>query len=152
MTDIFRRILVAVSGTPTAEAAAKLAIRLAAAHGAALRLVHVVDADLAVEIARVTQRPKDELLAQMTTTGQHALRHVERMAQQDGQMAETKLRSGVPAAELLAEANDWPADLIVLGSTSRHGPRRLAIGRVIDPVLENADCPVLVVRHALTTA
>lgn len=152
MSDLFKRILVGVSGTPTAEAAARLAIRLAELHGADLRLVYVVDADLAAEIARVMQRPRDEVLADMATTGQHVLRHIERLAQREGRSVTTNLRQGVPAAELLAEARDWPADLIVLGSTSRHGPRRLAIGRVIEPVIENADCPVLVVRHELTAA
>jgi nucleotide-binding universal stress UspA family protein len=149
---MFKRIVAGISGTPTAEAAARCALRLAAEQDALLRLVFVVDADLATEIARVMERPREEVLAEMTSTGQRILHHAERIAQQEGRTVETRLRQGVPAAELLAEARAWPADLIVLGSTSRHGPRRLAIGHVIEPVIENADCPVLVVRHEVSGA
>ncbi len=147
---MFKRIVAGISGTPTAEAASRCAMQLAGEQGASLRLVFVVDADLATDIGRVMERPRDELLAEMTSTGQRILRHAERIAQRDGRTVETRLRQGVPAVEILAEARDWPADLIVLGSTSRHGPRRLAIGHVIEPVIENADCPVLVVRHEAT--
>lgn len=39
------------------------------------------------------------------------------------------------------------ADLIVMGTSGRHGLRRLLLGSVAESLLRAADRPVLLVRH-----
>lgn len=62
-----------------------------------------------------------------------------------GTMAEGVVRSGEPAREIIAEAVDWNADLLVLGTHGRTGASRLLTGSVAESVLKNAPCDVLVI-------
>lgn len=53
---------------------------------------------------------------------------------------------GRPAQMIVQEADDWDADLIVVGSHGHGFWGRLALGSVSDAVLHHAPCSVLVVR------
>ena len=64
-----------------------------------------------------------------------------------GRPCEYAVRTGAPAAELVAAAIQWGADLIVLGSHGRTGLRRALLGSVARNVLMHAPCSVLIVRH-----
>jgi len=56
---------------------------------------------------------------------------------------------GGPAADLiLAQAKEWPADLIVMGTHGRRGLRRLAMGSDAEGVIRGAPVPVLLVHDA----
>ncbi len=57
-----------------------------------------------------------------------------------------KAISGFPEHEIVAEANSWEADLIVIGSHGRGGVGRLFLGSVSLKVLSEADCSVRVAR------
>jgi len=48
--------------------------------------------------------------------------------------------------EILAMADTWPADAIVMGSHGHKGLDRLLLGSVSDSVVRQASCSVLVVR------
>jgi nucleotide-binding universal stress UspA family protein len=56
------------------------------------------------------------------------------------------LRHGDPAHEILAAADAWEADLILLGSRGRSGLERFLLGSVAQNVAKHARRPVLVVR------
>lgn len=56
-----------------------------------------------------------------------------------------RVRSGDPAYEIVREAVDWNADLIVVGTHGRRGAKRVFLGSVAETVLRNAPCAVLVV-------
>jgi nucleotide-binding universal stress UspA family protein len=56
------------------------------------------------------------------------------------------IQVGKPATEIVKAAQEWPADLIVIGSHGRGGVQRLLLGSVADGVMRHAKCPVLVVR------
>jgi nucleotide-binding universal stress UspA family protein len=58
----------------------------------------------------------------------------------------TKVMEGVPKDAIVQEANDWAADLIVLGSHGHGRVRRLLLGSVASSVVANAPCSVQVVR------
>lgn len=47
---------------------------------------------------------------------------------------------------LFAQAKDWPADLIVLGTHGRRGLTRLVMGSDAERVLRRSPVPVLMVR------
>lgn len=58
---------------------------------------------------------------------------------------------GRPAAALLAEAQRWGADLIVVGTHGRRGLGHLFFGSVAQQVVRGALVPVLTVRGAEAT-
>ena len=63
-----------------------------------------------------------------------------------GLKATATVLSGNPREVILEEAKKWNADLIVVGSHSRRGFKRLLLGSVSEAVAMNAHCSVVVVR------
>ena len=48
--------------------------------------------------------------------------------------------------EIVAEAEDWGADVIVVSTHGRTGLSRLVLGSVANQVVNNAPCPVMLYR------
>ena len=63
-----------------------------------------------------------------------------------GMPVETAVREGDPRSEIVAEAEDWGADLVVVGSHGRTGIKRLLLGSVAEYVVRHAPCSVELVR------
>lgn len=63
----------------------------------------------------------------------------------DAEGIDREVRAGEPRDEILAAADSWPADLIVVGSHGVGGYRRCAPGGVAASVARGAPCSVLVV-------
>lgn len=59
---------------------------------------------------------------------------------------------GRPAQMIVQTADDWDADLIIVGSHGHGFWGRLALGSVSDAVLHHAPCSVLVVRNGAHSA
>lgn len=66
------------------------------------------------------------------------------LADRSGQV-EGRVRVGEPAREIVAEARDWPADLLVVGTHGRRGAARFFLGSVAESVLRHAPCSALVI-------
>lgn len=62
-----------------------------------------------------------------------------------GLTVEGKVRLGLSAAEILTEAEEWSADLVVLGTQGRRGLSRFMIGSVAERVSRKAQCDVLMI-------
>lgn len=80
----------------------------------------------------------------------------ERLTQQAGEhiampglTVETVVREGDPRTQIVDAADEWPADLIVIGSHGRTGLTRLVLGSVAQSVVSHAHCSVEVVRRTL---
>ncbi len=56
------------------------------------------------------------------------------------------MRHGRPASEIVIEADRFGADLIVVGARGHSAVERLLVGSVSSEVVDQAHCPVLVVR------
>jgi len=56
-----------------------------------------------------------------------------------------RLRRGNPTFEIVREAQEWNADLLVLGTHGRRGAERLFLGSVAETVLRHAPCAALVI-------
>lgn len=63
----------------------------------------------------------------------------------DGVRVEPRVRTGVPAREAVAEAGEWGAELVVVGTHGRGGASRVLLGSVAEAVVRDAPCSVLVV-------
>ncbi len=59
---------------------------------------------------------------------------------------ETKVLRGSPKVEIVEEAENWGADLIVVGSHGYGFFERMLIGSVSNAVLHHAPCSVLIVK------
>jgi nucleotide-binding universal stress UspA family protein len=78
------------------------------------------------------------------------LRALERL-EKDGLHVDTIVREGDPRTEIVDEATEWRADLIVVGSHGHTGLTRLLLGSVAQAVVAHAPCSVEVVRRRRTT-
>lgn len=146
---MYQRILVPIDGSPTAQAGLAEALRLAKLTGAQIRLLHVVDEMMvvtsvpeftaySVDLARALKEGGAEVLAKALAEAKAAgvAAHTELVDSGTGRVADT----------IVAQASNWPADLIVLGTHGRRGLRRLALGSDAEEVVRNASAPVLLVR------
>jgi nucleotide-binding universal stress UspA family protein len=64
-----------------------------------------------------------------------------------GLSVETAVLEGDPRTAIVDAADEWQADLIVVGSHGRTGLKRLIIGSVAQAVVAHAHCSVEVVRR-----
>ena len=64
-----------------------------------------------------------------------------------GLTAEKQIRTGDPKSVIIDEAQEWGADLIVVGSHGHTGIKRWLLGSVAQSVVSHAPCSVYVVRE-----
>ena len=146
---MFKRILVAVDGSDTAEQALLEAINLAEEQQAQLRIVHAVDI---VNLNLTTEFPNlYEISDALTKSGREILRKAEAVARRAGVPVETRLIEidtlGHRIPEMIvADAESWPADLIVICTHGRRGLSHLLLGSVAEGVVRVATKPVLLIR------
>jgi nucleotide-binding universal stress UspA family protein len=139
---VLRRVLLAEDGSTDAQAASAL-------------LLWPIFRACAVRVVSVAERP--DLRAPTTAAlqvAQAALAAVGELTRTTADRlsrglvhADTAVRQGDPTAEILAEAGDWSADLIVIGTRGQTGLARLLHGSVARKILEHAPCSVLIARQ-----
>ncbi|HTJ25375.1 MAG TPA: universal stress protein [Candidatus Limnocylindria bacterium] len=154
--DSLARLLIAVDGSPQANAAVSLALRFAAApRGTALRFVHVVDGDVLV-----AQCASGGLVASGAAEALEAAREGGRRivvaalaaAREAGIEADGEVREGAPVDELLEAARGWKATCIVTGTHGRQGLARTLLGSRTETLLRHGTVPVLTVRASAPAA
>jgi nucleotide-binding universal stress UspA family protein len=133
-------VLHATSLRETSRPSAVLACQIAASQGAKLLLLHVLP-------------PVDEMERAKQPTGMEsaAMQELRLLAAEiDGQCCTAihpYVVHGNPSIEILAEAVERQASLIVLGATRRTAFGNLTRDRVVYRVLAHAPCPVLTLRE-----
>ncbi|MDD5404625.1 MAG: universal stress protein [Sulfuricella sp.] len=146
---MYRNILVAVDGSHTSEIALQEAVKLAGELHGQLRILHAVDT---VNLNLGTEFPDPvEIMDIMIRSGEEILRKAQKDAREAGVQAETRLVEidtlGRRVPEVIAaEAESWPADLIVIGTHGRRGISHLFLGSVAEGVIRVATKPVLLIR------
>ena len=153
---MYKCILAAVDGSDTSNRALEEAINLAKDQQATLRLVHVVD-DAAAYLMMETPDQVPYLIAEyqkaLREGGQQLLSTCAARVRAAGLEPETKMRTIETLDQhvydaVAEEAEQWPADLIVIGTHGRRGFRRLMLGSVAEGSARVATLPVLLVRNA----
>jgi V/A-type H+/Na+-transporting ATPase subunit D len=142
--SLFARLLLPVDGSATSQAVARQAIELARRENSALVLVAVVDEAVRNVLAGYAHRPPEEVQQELADNGRRYLNQAAQWAQQAGVPAEKKLRVGMAHHEVLAEARESEASLIVLGRGAEHELRGLFVSRVLRQIVDESRCPVLV--------
>ena len=145
---MYKRILVAIDGSPASRRGLKEAIRLAKGARARLLLLHVID-----EVALVAAFPGAlhtvDMVAPVREAGKTILARGREQAQLAGVSSQALLvesLEGSVAERIVREARRWRADLLVLGTHGRRGMRRMVMGSDAELVVREASTPVLLVR------
>ncbi|MGH8764747.1 MAG: universal stress protein [Burkholderiales bacterium] len=143
----YKRILVPVDGSTPASRGLAEAVRLAKAGKSRLMLLHVVQeySALAMPGAGVSIGP---MLDAMKDGGKRVLAKSLKFAERAGVKPQTALVEnavGGITGTVLREARRWKADLIVVGSHSRTGVKRVLMGSDAESIARESPVPVLVV-------
>ena len=146
---MYQRILVPVDGSPTSTGGLDEAIRLASLVGAQLRLVHVLD-DIVIGSGFETAATYlHDVLPMRRKAGERILEDARTRVASAGLAVDTVLVENVghrTSEIVVAQANAWHAELIVLGTHGRRGVGRFVIGSDAEQILRMAPVPVLLVR------
>jgi nucleotide-binding universal stress UspA family protein len=138
------KILLATDGSEDAQLAATTAWKLAAVTNSELHVLHVGPTTL---IPYYPSIPEGTEPARAKREAEKVLNEqVKRLDSAGGSVAQSHLRMGGAAEEIVALGEELEAGLIVVGSRGRGGLRRALMGSVSDAVVRYAHCPVLVVR------
>ncbi len=129
-------------------AATDLSDQSAEALKAGLRLGRAGGEDFEVRLLMVIHKSLLQLPLEQRLLDEVAGRELEEFADRvaPGFARMTRMvRKGDPVAEILAEAESWGADLVVMGTHSRRGVDRLLLGSVAEAIVRGAPSNVLVV-------
>lgn len=141
-----KRILCATDFSDNAAAALDAAVALARPANAKILVVHVTPLPVrsrgvgtcSPAPLGVDQKGRADLIENLERFGRPALAA--------GVETEPVLRQGDPAEEIVREAQHAGADLIVMGRHSRGTPNDWFLGSIVERVLRNTPCPVMVVK------
>lgn len=144
---MYERILIAVDGSAPSDRALQEGLALARNQHAAVRVIHVVETTPGVtgdayvdfeafRTARVNEGRVvlDDVAA--TLTDDPVGVDLELVEVQEQPLGEA----------IIADASEWKADLIVIGTHGRGGLQHLLMGSVAEAVIRRTSLPVLLIR------
>jgi nucleotide-binding universal stress UspA family protein len=147
---MYDKLLVPVDGSEVSMGAVKEAVELAKRLGSSVRLVYVLDAMMmAVPDPETGLVNVSELRDSFRAVGENALSGAEKLMKSAGVNVEKVLVEGDVHETVIDEAEEWGADLIVMGTHGRRGFNRLLLGSVAESVARRASCGVMLVRPKL---
>jgi nucleotide-binding universal stress UspA family protein len=142
-----RRILLAIDDSKFSKAASQLLIEQVP-NETEVRVLHVVE-PLPCLLARGTggyNPALDKLREARTRQAEDLVAKFAEMLSSNNLKVTTSVGKGDPKSKILDAAEQWKADLIVLGSIGQTGLERFLMGSVSDTVACHARCSVEVVR------
>ena len=138
---MFMKIMAAIDGGETSMQALSEAKRIAASHHATLRIVYATadsdEADLQVGLKLLEQAKS--VVGDGLSVETHLLQ------------AEAEYGLNGIAEAIAGAANEWKADLVVVGTANRRGLERFVIGSVAEQLVPKVEASVLVVRPRRST-
>ncbi|OEC84484.1 MULTISPECIES: universal stress protein [Methanobacterium] len=149
---MYKKILLPTDGSEYANKAAKHAIWLARLNGAELIALNVIETSSLVGlpaedlIVRIKEMLKEE--------GHKSLEKISDILKEskieDECQKEVKLtlstKEGSPSDIIINTVKEEGVDLIVMGTSGKHGLDRFLLGSVTENVVRSSQCPVLVVH------
>lgn len=149
---MYHKILLPTDGSKFAENAAKHAIWIASRSGAEIIVLNVIETSSLVGlpaedlIVRIKEMLKEE--------GQRSLERISEMvidSEEESKLEKDikitlKTEEGSPADSILKTIEGENVDLVVMGTSGKHGLDRFLLGSVTEKVVRSAKCPVLAVH------
>ena len=148
-------IVCGVDGSPDAQAALQVAVRLAGQLNLGLVVAHVAEPAFVPYAAAIPfggVAGGEALLEERESQREFAERLLEQIVVTAGIDAERRTAVGVPAERLAEIADEVDAELIVVGSRGRGAFKAAFLGSVSNALVGVARCPVLIVPPGATEA
>jgi len=138
-----KRILLATDGSPPAIMATKYAIALAKVFDAALKIIFV-------DVGEETHGYSDKIVivdtSKETRQSTAGLSIAKIYAEKNGLNYNVEIVRGNVSKTIIGAAENYEADLIIIGNTGRTGLKRLTLGSVAEAVVKHSKIPVLVIK------
>lgn len=157
----FNKILAAIDQSSLSQLVFNQALELAKANQSKLLLFHCVTADtvtlsspfsgefgLPPQLVNQAYQTEFIRLEQQVHHIRSLLKHYCELANSQGVIAECDYKTVEPGQGLCQVAQQWHADLIVLGRRGRKGLAEALLGSVSNYVLHHAPCAVLVIQSS----
>jgi nucleotide-binding universal stress UspA family protein len=136
-----KKILIAVDDGPTSEKVATIGFELGKQLKAEIALISVIEISYSMDDSGSTQLDLSEVIRNDFISSQKLLT--------DTVFKDYKiwkfLEEGQPFEMILKVAEEWEADLIVLGSHGKTGLMHLLMGSVAEKVMRNSTRPLLII-------
>jgi nucleotide-binding universal stress UspA family protein len=142
------KALVATDFSAEASAAVDYAVKLAKLAGMQIALLHIVQVptyQIHPEVVAASKRV-DETLEAMRQRSMERLEVLCEDIRAQGVNCTATSRLGIPPEEILSEAEQTKADLIIIGNKGASALTRFLLGSTAERVVRHAGCSVLVVR------
>jgi len=146
---MFKKILVALDGSDTANLALKEAITIAKEGNSMVRGVFVVDAyHVTPEVEFITtQEVIDSMRSEAKVILEKSKKKLDLAGiKSDTKILETDASEGRIAEVIAREAKNWSANLIVVGTHGRRGFSHFLLGSVAESIIRVTTKPVLLIR------
>lgn len=139
---MYDHILLPTDGSEEMAPVVNHAEQLAAAHGATLHVLFVVNTTALADLPMETSW--EGVNSALRKQGEEALQAA--LEQIGAVPTETAVVDGSPSTEIVSYAEETPCDVIVMGTHGRSGVDRLLLGSVAARVIRSAPVPVTTVR------
>lgn len=150
--SFFKKIIVAINGRQSSLNAAMYAIMMAKSYHISLKFVYVVDTATIKYLAMnslIMSDSKYSLEDKLRSDGENYLNYAVMLASKKGLTVEKELRSGGVYTEILKAADEYEADLIILGgngNNERSDVKINVLNHHQNEVLSSSRCPVMIVQ------
>jgi len=142
-----KRVLLTTDGSAYSEAAAHSVAQRPWPTGTEFKILSVVDQMIpAYDPFYTSGELLTTVLEQNRKQCEEAVDSARKIVTGAGLAATTLVFAGSPKWQIIEDAKQWNADLIVLGSHGRRGLTRVLLGSVSEAVALNAPCSVEVIR------
>lgn len=145
-----RKLLVVVDGSKAANDALEYAIVMASGLGCELAVAFIIDTasmDILLQMNIFVSEERDDFEQELEHKGRRTLEAVRERCRQAGLRVETFLMKGCVHQVVLLAARKLSADTIVIGGWHNTSTRKDTTSVERQLILDQADCPVIVVKH-----
>ncbi len=146
---MFKRIVIPVDGSATANKALAVALQMASETGGSVRIIHVIEGTNYSTHAMQSEGFPGEFMKPVRNAAQKILDDALELAKPFSAVVDSKLFDtfdGRLADAVGNAATEWQADLIVVGTHGRRGIGRMLMGSGAEQIMRQAPIPVLVIR------
>jgi nucleotide-binding universal stress UspA family protein len=142
------KILLAIDGSPCSHAAVREVATRPWPEGTAVRVVTAINAPLVPDPFLIGVMVYEEMMERQRKEAPAMLeKAANEIRQQAPQLkVETMLLKGAAKEVIVEEAEQWNADLVILGSHGYGAAKRFVLGSVSQAVAMHAPCSVEIVR------
>lgn len=148
---MYQKILLPTDGSKFAENAAQHAIWIASRSGAEIIVLNVIETSSLVGL------PAEDLIVKikemLKEEGRRSLERISEMISEresESKIEDVKItlktEEGSPADSILKTVDNENVDLVVMGTSGKHGLDRFLLGSVTEKVVRSSNCPVLAVH------